>query len=561
MLICAALLTGFWLLATLTWPFGWDQGIFAWAGSVIREGGLPYRDAVDLKGPLPYYVYAAAQALFGHNTWGIRIVDGVAMVGAAVALRSIVMRLSTPLAGVWSGLALVMWIGSLGFWNTAQPDGWVALLMTASVAVLCMRTSRRDTARLVVAAVLAGSTALVKPFYLGFALLPLAWSWLPSSVLAAQPQHRDVQSRTTASALVLIAAAAPAAVAVGWFAAHGALEAALDVHIRFSAQSLPGLHGIDIIPRMRGMADLVMRNPVLLFALPGTIAGVVSAWRVDRRLTAVLVLWIVLAAGFVLIQNRFYRYHLLPAFPPLVALTAIGFAAVLNADHAAGFGSDRRIVNAVRVFAIVSALLVLARLAARPAHDTLRAVRYVAGSLSEDSYYRGFASLASFDAADELAMAQALRTRSHVDDRVAIIGWNAGILYLADRRSASRFGLSYPFTHDSTTALARRFQDEYIEAIELRPPEWVVVGALDGGRQTLERRLSSHPRLAAIVHALYCTDAEIGHYVLFRYCADMEHDGQGVSRADNSVAMPRNDMKPATSVTVVSRIDEDWAGS
>src|SRR5688500_4137832 len=59
-------------LATLSWPFGWDQGIFAWGGEIIRQGGMPYRDAWDQKGPLPYYVYAVAQSVFGPGMWGIR---------------------------------------------------------------------------------------------------------------------------------------------------------------------------------------------------------------------------------------------------------------------------------------------------------------------------------------------------------------------------------------------------------------------------------------------------------------------------------------------------------
>lgn len=62
-----------WAFASLTWPFGWDQGIFAWVGETITRGGMPYRDAWDIKGPLPYYTYALAHWLFERNLWGIRI--------------------------------------------------------------------------------------------------------------------------------------------------------------------------------------------------------------------------------------------------------------------------------------------------------------------------------------------------------------------------------------------------------------------------------------------------------------------------------------------------------
>ena len=44
-ILAAALLAIAAAVATLWWPFGWDQGIFAWIGGVIAAGGAPYRDA------------------------------------------------------------------------------------------------------------------------------------------------------------------------------------------------------------------------------------------------------------------------------------------------------------------------------------------------------------------------------------------------------------------------------------------------------------------------------------------------------------------------------------
>ena len=44
----ATLAVGFvllWALASLRWPFGLDQGIFAWVGDTVLRGGWPYRDA------------------------------------------------------------------------------------------------------------------------------------------------------------------------------------------------------------------------------------------------------------------------------------------------------------------------------------------------------------------------------------------------------------------------------------------------------------------------------------------------------------------------------------
>jgi hypothetical protein len=45
-------------------PIGYDQGIFAYIGEVIKRGGNPYQDAWDFKGPLLYYLNALGLGLF-----------------------------------------------------------------------------------------------------------------------------------------------------------------------------------------------------------------------------------------------------------------------------------------------------------------------------------------------------------------------------------------------------------------------------------------------------------------------------------------------------------------
>ena len=60
---------------SLRWPFNWDHGIFAWIAETIVHGGLPYRDAWDVKGPLTFYTFALVRAVTGRGMWGIRLFD------------------------------------------------------------------------------------------------------------------------------------------------------------------------------------------------------------------------------------------------------------------------------------------------------------------------------------------------------------------------------------------------------------------------------------------------------------------------------------------------------
>lgn len=70
---------------------------------------------------------------------------------------------------------------------------------------------------------------------------------------------------------------------------------------------------------------------------------------------------------------------------------------------------------------------------------------------------------------------------------------------------------------DASPGLAK----EFLEAVTAQPPAWIVVGAIDGARVSLERRLATLPPLAALIASHYCTESVTGEYVLFRYCREL----------------------------------------
>src|SRR5438067_1470453 len=97
-LVAAYLLLGITALCTLSWPMGRDQGIFAWTGDVILHGGVPYRDAWEVKGPAAHYSAALAIALFGHNQWGIHLLDLLLTLAGMAALWNLCTRLADHFA-------------------------------------------------------------------------------------------------------------------------------------------------------------------------------------------------------------------------------------------------------------------------------------------------------------------------------------------------------------------------------------------------------------------------------------------------------------------------------
>ena len=61
------LVCGCVLLPGLFYPLARDQGLFAYSGQVILDGGVPYQDLYEQKGPATHYTFALALALFGES--------------------------------------------------------------------------------------------------------------------------------------------------------------------------------------------------------------------------------------------------------------------------------------------------------------------------------------------------------------------------------------------------------------------------------------------------------------------------------------------------------------
>src|SRR5262249_12767504 len=133
MFVLLGLLAAGLLLPSLFYPFGRDQGVFAYAGSVILRGGWPYRDVWDVKPPGIYYTYAAMLACTGSSMAGVRACDLLAVVATTLLLRS-VLRPMIGAVAAWLGALLypAMYL-RLGFWGMAQAESYANLWTAAAL--------------------------------------------------------------------------------------------------------------------------------------------------------------------------------------------------------------------------------------------------------------------------------------------------------------------------------------------------------------------------------------------------------------------------------------------
>lgn len=518
-----AALAGYAALGSLTWPAGRDQGVFEWIGQVILEGGVPYRDAWDQKGPLLYYVYALALGLSGRHEAGIRVLDLGAVLAGAWLLHGLTRRLSGERFG--ADLAVIFMVLAYfggGFWNTAQPDGWGGLLILTCVVLLLKGRKELTDAKdpndpKLLTAMGCGAgialATLLKPTF----LIDLA---LPVLHLLGEPERRrqgGVRLGACLAAFGLVIAAG-----LGLLQWQGGLAAYWDV-LRFTATSY-GAGSRHLLTELAGQPYTLLRNGLLVPCL----LAPYGLWRLKENPEArLLAAWWGLALLTVLIQGKYWLYQWTPgviAVAPLLGVALapcgerLGQAGTAPAPEASqpspSQASRAPLATALALLISVAAVAPAAARAVFHAHDwPLYALRleswkqYVVRFSNPDGTW----TLPPFERlADDIAQ------HSTPGDTVLMWGWDLQVNLLSHRKPPSRFGFAFPLVMPGPMEAAYRRQ--LLADIQARPPRYVVVCPacqVGFGRGTWSEGLEGFPQLKAWLHARYDRAEDVGAYQLW----------------------------------------------
>jgi len=490
-----------WCIASLWFPFGWDQGIMAAVGDQIVRGGMPYRDGWDMKGPLAFYLFAAVQWIFGRHMWPIRILDVLLLLVAAGVLGRMVARITSPRTGLWVAVALVLWHGSLSWFFLSQPDGWVAVLMVMAVAPLAVQSDKADFRALVWCGLLIGCCGLIKPFYAAFGLVPVVFAL----------SSRESYSRRILGMLAAgIAAIVPVLAALAWFIKRGALNSLIEVHFSY-ARAYSGWLGPEVFARR--IYNYFWSNGVptpagaVAVVLPAIGFGGYILLRQQRRLGLVLLTWLGVALFCVAIQGKFWVYHWTPTFPPFAALAGIG---LWNLSRSASSG-----IASGLPLAVFSALLFFGQVAASPTVDVGRWLQFMTGMKTRTQYYSQYVRR-FYVASDTMEASAYLKERTSPSDTIAVWGNEATINYLSERQNPTRFVFAMPLTAVGSAILRANYRKEYMAAFNTHPPRYFVVGQPHDGSPDKAAVLREFPELDSFVRDHYSLERQFGFLDLYR---------------------------------------------
>lgn len=292
-----------------------DAAVFNQVGARILAGSAPYLAAWDHKPPGIYLMSAAVQAIFG---WlGPWTADWLLSLGATAGL-------GVAVASVLRRVGVTGWPRALGALGVVFLAGNYLLALggglTEPVAAALVATSLALALRRPGYAGLIGVGTL-----LGMALL-VSVQLLPGAAvvlfLALWMQPRG--SRPRSAAFLVTAALAPIAATAAWLGVLGALPAAVDAVIAYSAAYVAAgaAYGAKLGAGAALGTVLLMSFLVIPAAVGAFSAG--AGGQPRRSVSIVCLAWLAGSVALFMVQGRFYAHYAIPLAVPIGILAGFG---------------------------------------------------------------------------------------------------------------------------------------------------------------------------------------------------------------------------------------------
>jgi hypothetical protein len=528
----------FWLVAALVLiissrmsslgvaAWNMDEGVTAAIAEVIADGGVPYRDVVDHRGPATYYVYAAWFRLVGGNglekMQSLQVALGILVAGLAIGVYFLGEKLGGRRIGALAVFWFVVitsngWPGDLRAFHTE----WVlAFGSLVGVLLLWRALPTRNLWLLFCSGVFFGFAFTAKQ--------PAVMDMLAAGCLIAfdilvpngNSSGNYVRARwatlikctvVTAAGFLLV----PLILAV-YLYSQGAWTDFLIWFWRYNTEFyMPMVSGADRLQSILTpwSSHMVLDNPLnfiplglgmllglaLLASRRSGIVPLLASLEWPARIRLFAGLWLLLGWVAANLSGRDFGHYLIQMFVPLALISGITINSLLGlfAHWYAGYRKStgrEYFVGPLNVGLIVMAAAVV--LAVNPFMK--RPVE-------------GWPQLAYLDLPETMPMdlANLLNEKTEPGDRIWVWGWLSSIYVLAERQSASRFvycsflsGLVPWVNVEEDPPLTTEYPgawDMWEEDMKAHPPVYIVDMAVGDSHFWYRYRIEHYPRLKKFI--------------------------------------------------------------
>ena len=431
------------LAVALTRPATWHTPLFEdpaqnlYVGQAIFDGGAPYVDAANNKGPLTYVLFGFLGLLVGTSNLLLKFTVVIATSVAAVLVAAYVSRYGGRAVGFLAGLAFALFSSAgdlVGYEPMTEVYG---MLPMCGAWYLASRGGMRSAAG---AGACAAAAALMNP---AFGII------IPIAALELWRRGRENGTTVRLFAWAVSAGLWLTAIVMIWLGLAGAIDDMFTQILGHVSNTVGDAGGPTSTQGFTSETSELYRY----FTTPAgglwiaAVIGSILAWRnpVLRPLAVPSLLWLALT----LLRVKLVDYELLHQFYLALPGIAVGIAAGI----ATLWGPElrQRVAITALVLAVPVATLVLG--------PQWRALQLPANErFGVESAYAVAEPVADF-----------VRENTAPEDRIFVAGHNAQVYWLSERKAPTRFFDIFPVAQEDG------YREERDRALRTDPPKAIVV--------------------------------------------------------------------------------------
>lgn len=492
---------------SLTYPFGRDQAIFAYAGKLLLEGKMNYLHVFDLKPPGIHFLFAFIQFISGESMLGARIFDIIWQSATAFLILLLAYRLTEEkLLSVVASFFYVFLYFRQDYWHTLQTDGSLNLFFVLSILLLILNNNSHSFIRIFLGGVLFAAALLFKYTIISF--LPLLFiAFLLDRKYVFSLRVKNILVYTLGIVLV-------SGIIVLLYYITGALNAFYDIqfiqtplYTKIAYETESAKYVWDQVLKLFTYS---VYSPLIFLSLFGMIYILYK--KKIAFVNLVIFFWIIASLFSLIVQWKFYYYHFLVIIPSLTIGSVYGLSIIKSVF--------KRKPNFYRVTfaAFITGLVVFGFKPYIQNYDTLYS--FVTGKETLNDVYikNGFTSDSVFMISKTFRAIDVVKQETKIDDGIYVWGFDPLIYYLSDRKCVSRFIYNFPLLWKAENSEFRR---EFMVEIVKKNPKLIVVAQSDpllfisGYNEDSKQLLNRFPEFYSFISDKYYLKTTAGDYEIY----------------------------------------------
>ena len=500
---------------SLIYPYARDQGIYAYVGNTILEGGAPYKDAWDFKPPAIYYLYALSSFLFGKNMISIRIFEIIWQISTAILLYFIAnLIIKHKITCVSISLIYLFLFYINDYWNTAQSESFITLPLATAVYFFLINKNKQKLYFYSLSGFLLGLAVLFKYQFGLLFILMAGITILKNSVNEKNKEKENLinlRIRIIRLSSLLFGFLSPIVTIIFILFLQNALHDFIITEFVIT----PGY--VKLSYDSVSLVNIAYKGGIPLYIVIFLMVLIPLFLYFQNNLTkkvSFIIGWAIVCFLSIFLQGKYFIYHFIPILAPLILLSIHTLYSFFN--------ERKYLIKKLRLVFISVSLITVAIIIHFFYLDNIIALtlnisennRIESQELDLDLYGNGdFSYLA-----DKL-VAQYIKRNTLENQTIYIWGFEPIIYFLSNRKCPSRFIYNTPLYWSWTPP---EYKNEFIEVMLNQKPEYFIIVKNDpvpfvsGDMFDSEWTFNKYEKLVQIIKENYKFEISIEDFKIYR---------------------------------------------